>query len=107
VKTLNQNESILEILQSCKGKHNSKTASQIAYLVQSESRIVRKKIHELRLNGHLICSDEEGYFIPETLDEARESMTIFAVRFKAMSNTCRKLKKSITEQFGKQEKLNI
>lgn len=105
---MNQIQQIREILQCHKGQDNPITSSRIGFFTRLEPRTIRKIIHELRLEGELICSDGDGYYLPETVEEARRSMATFSARFKAMNETCKRLEASITERFGEQQgKLNL
>ena len=46
--------------------------TDLAHVVNIPERSVRFEILQARINGELICSCEQGYFLPESVDDIRE-----------------------------------
>lgn len=63
-------ERILEQIPT--GKENAVHMRELSEAVGLPDRVLRAKIRQLRLDGFEICSDERGYYFPETRQE-RES----------------------------------
>ena len=56
------------------GRENAISMREIADLLDLDStRPVRKLINEARTDGTLICSGDNGYWLPESLEEVRDS----------------------------------
>lgn len=53
------------------GEENAVHLSELVKLTQLSERDTRRVIEQLRRNGVLICSNECGYFKPNTSDELR------------------------------------
>lgn len=60
---------LIELLSE--GKENAITASELAQIMDCNSREVTLYIHALRSQGKVICSSREGYFLPSSLDEVQ------------------------------------
>ena len=54
------------------GKRNAISMTDLAHVVNIPERSVRFEILQARINGELICSCEQGYFLPESVDDIRE-----------------------------------
>lgn len=54
------------------GKKNAISMTDLAHVVNIPERSVRLEILQARINGELICSCEQGYFLPESVDDIRE-----------------------------------
>lgn len=54
------------------GKKNAQPMSYIAKITGANKREVRKAVEMARADGSLICSGNRGYWMPETLEEAKE-----------------------------------
>ena len=53
------------------GSHSAKHLNELCRLTGKNERVIRQEIEMLRADGAVICSDERGYFLPETVDELR------------------------------------
>ena len=58
---------IIDIIGS--GADSAKHLNELCRLTGRNERVVRQEIEMLRADGAVICSDERGYFLPETVDE--------------------------------------
>lgn len=54
-----------------KGSKHAVSMSYIADLLHIDKRVVRQAVLRERLNGKIIASNQNGYFIPETPEELR------------------------------------
>lgn len=54
------------------GQKNAQSMTYIAKIMGVDRREVRKAVENARASGSLICSGNKGYWMPETLDEAKE-----------------------------------
>ena len=54
------------------GKKNAISMADLAHVANIPERSVRFEILQARINGELICSCEQGYFLPESVDDIRE-----------------------------------
>lgn len=54
------------------GKKNAISMADLAHVVNIPERSLRLEILQARINGELICSCEQGYFMPESVDDIRE-----------------------------------
>lgn len=54
------------------GKENAISMADLAHVLQVPERILRMEILQARINGELICSCVNGYFLPESDDDIRE-----------------------------------
>lgn len=54
------------------GKRNAISMTDLAHVVNIPERSVRLEILQARINGELICSCDQGYFLPESVDDIRE-----------------------------------
>lgn len=53
------------------GSHGAKHLNELCRLTGKNERVIRQEIEMLRADGAVICSDERGYFLPETVEELR------------------------------------
>lgn len=53
------------------GKKNAISMADLAHVVNIPERSLRLEILQARINGELICSCENGYFLPESVDDIR------------------------------------
>lgn len=54
------------------GKSQAISLSELARVTGMPERSVKQEVLEARLQGHLIVSDESGYYFPETETDLRE-----------------------------------
>lgn len=66
------------------GRENAKPMRQVALETRTNTRIVRKVIERARIAGKLIASCDDGYFIPETMEDL---LTFYRKRRRAAMTT--------------------
>ncbi len=49
--------------------HGAVKQCMLANLIGTQERLIRRAVRDLREEGHLIGSDEDGYFLAKTRDE--------------------------------------
>ena len=54
------------------GRGQAISLSDLSAAAGIPERSVKREVLEARINGHLICSDENGYFLAETADDLRD-----------------------------------
>ena len=54
------------------GKENATSMTDLAHIANVPERSLRAEILQARINGELICSCDQGYFLPESVDDIRE-----------------------------------
>lgn len=54
------------------GRKNAISMADLSHVADIPERSVRFEILQARIAGELICSCEQGYFLPETVDDIRE-----------------------------------
>lgn len=54
------------------GRKNAISMTDLSHVADIPERSVRLEILQARIAGELICSCEQGYFLPETVDDIRE-----------------------------------
>ena len=94
---------VLKILSKCEGEINAVSRD---YLVKKvpfsiNERRIRNVIHDLRQNGHLICSTEKGGYYLATSFVEYESFRRreYASRIKDMAETMRNMDASAHKKF--------
>lgn len=68
------------------GRENAISLADLSHVTELPERAVRKEILQARLEGNLIISSDEGYFMPSDEDDIRE----YAIRRKAYIVTANK-----------------
>lgn len=54
------------------GSENARTAKELGKLLNLESRTVMQEIHNLRIQGNLICANQHGLFKPKTIEDVKK-----------------------------------
>lgn len=87
------------------GKAKAVKMSELAAAMHTSEREVRKIIHDARCNDAVICSDNDGYFIPETREEL---LPYYSAARKRSISGLKSLKaaKRKLEEFKGQQSLN-
>lgn len=84
------------ILQSVgKGEENAVHLSELVKLTQLSERDTRRAIETLRIKGLLICSNECGYFKPNTPDELRRYVRQEQARLRSIYRRTAPARKSL------------
>ncbi|WP_026498925.1 hypothetical protein [Butyrivibrio sp. WCD2001] len=90
---MNLDERILNLIP--KGHENPISGTKLDILANTEERDRKRAIEHLRKHGYLICANNNGYFIAETMDELRDYVRIVKRRLKTTGETIRKANKII------------
>ena len=56
----------------CTGREQAISLSDLSAAAGIPERSAKREILEARIKGHLICSNEDGYFFAETADDLRD-----------------------------------
>jgi len=67
------------------GRENALTAREIHKLIGVDDRQCRALTETLRLEGVFICSSNDGYYLPATVDEMRQTYWRIASQAEKMS----------------------
>lgn len=107
-------QQVLTFLESyCVGRENATTGETLTGILRiKDRRILRRIIHELRLEQNPILSTCEspnaGYFIPADESEVSEAMQHFKNRVISQNQACAGIRKGLEKRFpGSQIKLDI
>jgi hypothetical protein len=102
---------VLDEVRRCRGRSQAMTARQLARVTGIREREVRAIIADLRRQGHAIGSAVNppyGYFMPVTLDEARECQAQLWSRVGEVAATARAFDRAYGEHTqGRQMVLNL
>lgn len=67
-----------------RGADSARHLSELCKIIGRNERAVRQEIEQLRADGAVICSDERGYFLPETVEELRTYVRQERVRVRSL-----------------------
>lgn len=102
---------VLDEVRRCRGRSQAMTARQLARVTGIREREVRSIIADLRRQGHAIGSAVNppyGYFMPVTLDEARECQAHLYARMREIGITARAFEQAYgQDQQGRQMVLDL
>lgn len=102
---------VLQLIFRCKGRQRAISAKQLSRLTGLSDREVRAVVADLRREEYPIASAVNkpyGFFIPETLDEARECQSHIYARMREIGITARALDRAFGEHIpGKQMVLSL
>ena len=51
------------------GRENSISMTMLSHITEVTPREIRRKIHNARISGKVICGDSSGYYYPQTKEE--------------------------------------
>ena len=102
---------VLDEVRRCRGRSQAMTARQLARVTGIREREVRAIIADLRRQGHAIGSAVNppyGYFMPVTLDEARECQAHLYARMREIGITAKAFERAYgQDQQGRQMVLDL
>ncbi|WP_026493076.1 hypothetical protein [Butyrivibrio sp. XPD2002] len=90
---MNLEEIILSLIP--KGHEKAISGTKLDILADTEERDRKRTIEHLRKHGYLICANNNGYFIAETMDELKDYVRTVKRRIKTTGETIRKANKII------------
>lgn len=74
------------------GRRNKVTARKLRGFGYGDGREIRKAVHRLRLLGYPICSNTQGYWWAEDLDELKETINFLDGMITNMTEVSKALK---------------
>lgn len=92
-------QDIIDILP--KGKENAQNVKVLSELYGMNLRVFQKMLHDARIHGIIICSSNEGIYIPSNREEVKRFYKRYhshALSTLSMLKTCRQYLKDTEEQ---------
>lgn len=77
------------------GEENARTSTELAEMLNIDTRSVRQYVHIERLDGHLICGCNKGYFLPDNDADVKRTISRLFKQGKENINVARVMKNNL------------
>jgi transcriptional regulator of NAD metabolism len=90
----------MDLLKYLQKRSTPISGHNLAKTFNTESSTIRKEIQRLRAKGEPICSNRNGYFYSENVDDVRKVVQSLENRIKTQQNTLQGLIKWVGDRNG-------